>query len=90
MESPAVSPAGEGRRPQSQHERFRAVGQAHSTREAIEQGFFNRGYPGHGPVEMVEERGLTKGNLFEVGGDEDAPPVRHEHKLTDFKAIHCH
>jgi len=66
-ESPAVSPAGKGRRPQSQHVRFRAVGQANSTEEAVEQGSFNREHHGHGPAEMVEERGLTKGNLFEFG-----------------------
>jgi hypothetical protein len=30
------------------------------------KGFFNQGYPGHGPAEVVEERGLTKGNLFQV------------------------
>ena len=51
-------------RPQSQHVRFRAVGQAHITREAIEQGFFNRGSLGHGPAEMVEGRGLTKGTCL--------------------------
>jgi len=62
--SPAASPAGEGRRPQSQYERCRAVGQAHSTWEAIEQRSFNHGKRGHGWAEMVEGRGRTKGNLI--------------------------
>jgi RNA-directed DNA polymerase len=49
-----------------QHVRFRAVGQVHSTGEAIEQGFFNHAMRDQEPAEMVEERGLTKGNLFEA------------------------
>jgi hypothetical protein len=60
-----ASPAGEGRRPQFQYERCRAVGQAHSTWEAIEQRFFNHAWRDHGPAEMVEGRDLTEGNLFE-------------------------
>jgi hypothetical protein len=52
-------------RPQSQHVRFRAVGQAHSTWEAIDRGFFNHARRDRGPREKVEERGLAEGNLFE-------------------------
>ena len=50
-------------RPQSQHVSFRAVGQASSTEEAIEQRFFNHAERDHESAEMVEGRGLTKGNL---------------------------
>jgi hypothetical protein len=60
-----ASPAGEGRRPQSQYERCRAVGQAHITWEAIEQRSFNHAECGYGWAEMVEGRGLTEGNLLE-------------------------
>ena len=49
---------------QSQHVCFRAVGQANSTCEAVEQSSFNHRYYDHGAAEMVEERGLTKGNLL--------------------------
>ena len=51
-------------RPQSQHVHSRAVGQAHSTWEAIEQRSFNWQLAGRGLAEMVEGRGLTKGNLI--------------------------
>jgi len=40
-----------------------------TTREAIEQRFFNHALRDHEPAEMVEERGLTKGNLFEADKD---------------------
>jgi len=56
-----ASLAGEGRRPQFQYERCRAVGQAHSTWEAIEQRSFNHAKRGHGWAEMVEGREPDQG-----------------------------
>ncbi len=50
--------------PQSRRVHFRAVGQANSTGEAVEQSSFNHKHYDQGAAEVVEERGLTKGNLL--------------------------
>ena len=55
-----------GRRPEAVvlHVRCRAVGQVRITCEAIEQRSFNHAGCDHGSAEIVEVRGLTKGNLI--------------------------
>ena len=68
-----LSPVGEGLWPQSQRVRDRAVGQAHSTREAVEQRS-STGKTGHRPAEMVEERGTDRGELVQVQHTPDAEP----------------
>ena len=49
----------------------RAVGQAHSTREAVEQRSAT-GKTGHRPAEMVEGRGTGRGELVQVQHTPDA------------------